>query len=103
MDRIERLRERLRRDPILVAPGCYDALTALLIEQAGFEAAYVSGASIAYTRLGRPDIGLRALRSAAARDAAAIRHLSDRARRLSPQRGGAQGLVTVPLAIGLSM
>ena len=58
MDRIERLRERLRRDPILVAPGCYDALTALLIEQAGFEAAYVSGASIAYTRLGRPDIGL---------------------------------------------
>ncbi|MFO1456402.1 MAG: isocitrate lyase/phosphoenolpyruvate mutase family protein [Steroidobacteraceae bacterium] len=58
MDRPERLRERLRRDPILVAPGCYDALTALLIEQAGFEAAYVSGASIAYTRLGRPDIGL---------------------------------------------
>lgn len=58
MKRAERLRERLRRDPILVAPGCYDALTALLIEQAGFEAAYVSGASIAYTRLGRPDIGL---------------------------------------------
>ena len=58
MDRPERLRERLRRDPNLVAPGCYDALTALLIEQAGFEAAYVSGASIAYTRLGRPDIGL---------------------------------------------
>jgi 2-methylisocitrate lyase-like PEP mutase family enzyme len=33
-------------------------LTALLIEQAGFEAAYVSGASVAYTLLGRPDIGL---------------------------------------------
>jgi 2-methylisocitrate lyase-like PEP mutase family enzyme len=43
---------------ILVAPGCYDALTASLIEQQGFRAAYVSGASIAYTRLGRPDIGL---------------------------------------------
>jgi 2-methylisocitrate lyase-like PEP mutase family enzyme len=33
-------------------------LTGLLVEQAGFEAAYVSGAAIAYTRLGRPDIGL---------------------------------------------
>lgn len=42
----------------VVAPGCYDALTASLIERQGFEAAYLSGASIAYTRLGRPDIGL---------------------------------------------
>ncbi len=41
-----------------MAPGCYDALSALLIEQAGFAAAYLSGASIAYTRFGRPDIGL---------------------------------------------
>jgi 2-methylisocitrate lyase-like PEP mutase family enzyme len=52
------LRERLRRAPLLLAPGVYDALTALLAEQAGFEAVYLSGASIAYTRLGRPDIGL---------------------------------------------
>ncbi|KAA2232470.1 isocitrate lyase/PEP mutase family protein [Salinarimonas soli] len=52
------LRERLTRPGILVAPGCYDALTASLVEEAGFEAAYVSGAGIAYTRLGRPDIGL---------------------------------------------
>jgi 2-methylisocitrate lyase-like PEP mutase family enzyme len=43
---------------ILVAPGCYDALTASLIERHGFRAAYVSGASISYTRLGKPDIGL---------------------------------------------
>jgi len=42
----------------LTAPGVYDAFTALLAEQAGFEALYLSGASIAYTRLGRPDIGL---------------------------------------------
>ncbi|MCL4791345.1 MAG: oxaloacetate decarboxylase, partial [Gammaproteobacteria bacterium] len=41
--------------------GCYDAYTALLIEQAGFGCAYVSGASIAFTRLGRPDIGLTTL------------------------------------------
>lgn len=48
----------LRRPGPLLAPGVYDALTALLAEQAGCEALYLSGASIAYTRLGRPDIGL---------------------------------------------
>jgi 2-methylisocitrate lyase-like PEP mutase family enzyme len=52
------LSARLARPPILIAPGVYDALTALVAEQAGFEALYVSGAAIAYTRLGRPDIGL---------------------------------------------
>ena len=53
-----KLRERLRGTGIVVAPGVYDALGALLAEQAGFEALYLSGASIAYTRLGRPDVGL---------------------------------------------
>ena len=52
------LGERLREKRILVAPGVYDALGALIAEQAGFEALYLSGASIAYSRLGRPDIGL---------------------------------------------
>ena len=52
------MRERLSRGPLVLAPGVYDALTALLAEQAGFEAVYLSGAGIAYTRLGRPDIGL---------------------------------------------
>jgi 2-methylisocitrate lyase-like PEP mutase family enzyme len=52
------LRSRLARKPIVVAPGVYDAFTALLATQAGFAALYVSGAAIAYTRLGRPDIGL---------------------------------------------
>lgn len=52
------LRQRLATKPILVAPGGYDALSVSLIERAGFEAAYLSGASIAYTRFGRPDIGL---------------------------------------------
>lgn len=51
-------RARLHRKPIVVAPGIYDALTASLAESAGFEAAYLSGAAIAYTKLGRPDIGL---------------------------------------------
>ncbi len=52
------LSARLLRPPILVAPGVYDALTALVAERAGFDALYVSGAGIAYSRLGRPDIGL---------------------------------------------
>lgn len=42
----------------ILAPGVYDALSALLAEQAGFDAVYLSGASIAYTQLGRSDIGL---------------------------------------------
>ncbi len=52
------LKQRLREQRILLAPGVYDALSALIAEQAGAEAVYLSGASIAYTRLGRPDIGL---------------------------------------------
>src|SRR5262249_8506023 len=52
------LRTLFAKPPIVVAPGCYDALTALMIERAGFAAAYFSGASLAYTRFGRPDIGL---------------------------------------------
>ncbi len=52
------LSARLNRRPILVAPGVYDGLTALIAERAGFEALYVSGAGNAYTRLGRPDVGL---------------------------------------------
>ena len=49
---------RLARNDIVLAPGVYDALSALVAEQAGFEALYLSGASIAYTRLGRSDVGL---------------------------------------------
>jgi len=55
------LRTLLAQPPIVVAPGCYDALSALMIERAGFPAAYFSGASLAYTRFGRPDIGLIAM------------------------------------------
>jgi 2-methylisocitrate lyase-like PEP mutase family enzyme len=52
------LRSRLAKMPIVVAPGVYDAFTALVGAQAGFNTLYVSGAAIAYCRLGRPDIGL---------------------------------------------
>ena len=52
------LKQRLTQPAIVLAPGVYDALSALIAEQAGFEALYLSGASIAYTRLGRSDVGL---------------------------------------------
>ncbi len=52
------LKQRLSSPEILLAPGVYDALTALVAAQAGFDALYLSGASIAYTQLGRSDVGL---------------------------------------------
>ena len=52
------LKQRLAEARVLLAPGVYDALSALIAEQSGFEALYLSGASIAYTRLGRSDVGL---------------------------------------------
>ena len=52
------LRKRLQQKEILVAPGVYDGLTSAIATEAGFEALYLSGAAVAYTRLGRPDIGL---------------------------------------------
>ena len=52
------LKTLLARPEIVLAAGVYDGLTASLAATAGFKALYLSGASIAYTRLGRPDIGL---------------------------------------------
>jgi len=52
------LKQGLAQDSIIVAPGVYDALSASLAMQAGFDTVYLSGASLAYTKLGRPDIGL---------------------------------------------
>lgn len=52
------LKQRLAQQRALLAPGVYDALSALIAAQAGFEALYLSGASIAYTALGRSDVGL---------------------------------------------
>jgi len=52
------LKERLKDKKIVVAPGCYDALTARLIEQAGFEAAFMTGYGASGSFLGLPDYGL---------------------------------------------
>lgn len=70
------LRMRLAQAAPLLAPGVYDALTALLAEQAGFEALYLSGASMAYSRLGRSDVGL----TTATEVAQTLAHITDRVR-----------------------
>jgi 2-methylisocitrate lyase-like PEP mutase family enzyme len=53
-----RLRELMDRSRPLVAPGAYDALSARLIELAGFDAVYMTGFGAAASLLGKPDIGL---------------------------------------------
>lgn len=59
MDRLTtRLRERLARKEILIAPGAYDALTAKIIERVGFEAVYMTGYGTSASMLGKPDVGL---------------------------------------------
>ena len=55
------LRQLIAAQKILVAPGVYDAFGSLMAAQAGFDAIYLFGASIAYTRLARPDIGFSGL------------------------------------------
>jgi 2,3-dimethylmalate lyase len=53
-----RLRELLEGPEPVLAPGAYDGLTARLVEQAGFEAVYMTGFGTSASLLGRPDIGL---------------------------------------------
>lgn len=62
-----RLRRRLEAERILVAPGVYDGLTATLARHAGCEAVYLTGAGVAYTTLGQPDLGLLGLAEMAQR------------------------------------
>jgi carboxyvinyl-carboxyphosphonate phosphorylmutase len=53
-----RLRELIGGSAPLVAPGAYDALSARLIEQAGFDAVYMTGFGTTASLIGRPDVGL---------------------------------------------
>ncbi len=55
------LRELLAREEMVLAPGCYDALGARLVEEADFPAVYMTGFGSAASRLGRPDVGLMSL------------------------------------------
>jgi len=52
------LRRLLARDTLLIAPGAYDALTARLVELAGFEVVYATGAGISNSQLALADVGL---------------------------------------------
>ncbi|MBI1990031.1 MAG: oxaloacetate decarboxylase [Betaproteobacteria bacterium] len=54
----KRLRARLKSGPLIVAPGIYDAYGARFVEQAGFEAVYMTGNGGSASLLGRPDVGL---------------------------------------------
>ncbi|HEY7655901.1 MAG TPA: oxaloacetate decarboxylase [Burkholderiales bacterium] len=54
----QRLRARLAKGPVIIAPGIYDAYGARFVEQAGFEAAYMTGNGVSASLLGRPDVGL---------------------------------------------
>jgi 2-methylisocitrate lyase-like PEP mutase family enzyme len=55
------LRELIESGGMVLAPGCYDALGARLVEEAGFAAVYMTGFGSAAARLGRPDVGLMTL------------------------------------------
>ena len=57
MTKARQLRELLRQDGLITAPGAYDCITARMIEQAGFNAVYMTGAGTA-AMLGYPDYGL---------------------------------------------
>ncbi|MFI5607746.1 oxaloacetate decarboxylase [Amycolatopsis sp. NPDC051903] len=54
----KRLRELLTAGAPLVAPGAYDALSARLVEQAGFDVVYMTGFGTTASLIGRPDVGL---------------------------------------------
>lgn len=53
-----RLRKLLQQETLLLMPCCYDALSAQLIERAGFPLTFMSGFAVSATRLGLPDTGL---------------------------------------------
>jgi len=57
MKKSTKLRQLLDKKEILVAPGCFDAVTAKVIEKAGFSVAYLSGYGLSAGLLGMPDAG----------------------------------------------
>jgi 2-methylisocitrate lyase-like PEP mutase family enzyme len=65
------LKQLLKRDKLLVAPGCFDGLSARLVQEAGFEAAYLSGGAVARS-MGIPDIGLVTMSESIERAAQAV-------------------------------
>jgi len=58
MSQTDKLRALLERPGIITMPGCYDAMSAKLIERAGFEATFMGGFAVSASRIGMPDTGL---------------------------------------------
>ena len=58
MSSASRLRELLSSNKLITMPGCYDAMSARLIERAGFEATFMGGFAVSASRIGMPDTGL---------------------------------------------
>jgi carboxyvinyl-carboxyphosphonate phosphorylmutase len=58
MRKTTRLKALIQRPEIVLCPGVYDAYLARTVEQAGFEALYMTGAGVSHARLGVPDLGL---------------------------------------------
>jgi len=58
MTSASRLRELLAKPEILVMPGCYDAMSARLVERAGFKTTFMGGFAVSASRIGMPDTGL---------------------------------------------
>lgn len=52
------LKSKINEKRALVVPGCHDAISAMIIEEAGFEAIQVSGFGLAGSWLGKPDVGV---------------------------------------------
>ena len=57
-NRTERLRHLLADPGLVVLPGCHDAISARIMERAGFPVAFMSGLAVSAARLGAPDTGL---------------------------------------------
>ena len=58
MNKTKQLREILNKDEFIMIPGIYDCITARYAEKAGFKCIFLSGGSLAYSKLGLPDVGL---------------------------------------------
>jgi 2-methylisocitrate lyase-like PEP mutase family enzyme len=57
-DKASKLREKLNAKSVIVMPGCFDSLSAKLIEKEGLDVGFMSGFCVSSTRLGMPDTGL---------------------------------------------
>ena len=58
MSAADELKDLLNKPGIITLPGCYDAMSAKLIERAGFSGTFMSGFMVAAARIGMPDTGL---------------------------------------------